>query len=84
VTQTLKTVTTERKQAFVEIDVRELPPPEPMINILSALARLEQNTGLWVIHNRQPFPLYEKLLQAGWAYHCTKIEDALFHIHIYR
>jgi uncharacterized protein (DUF2249 family) len=74
---------TNKKQNIIEIDVRELPPPEPMINILSALAKLEQNATLLVIHNRQPFPLYEKLQQAGWAYHCKKTKDDLFHICIY-
>lgn len=72
------------RQPVVEIDVRELPPPEPMTNILSALAQLEKNTTLLVIHNRQPFPLYEKLVQAGWVYHCQNIKDDLFHISIYR
>jgi len=75
---------TNKKQNIVEIDVRELPPPEPMTNIISALAKLEKNTTLLVIHNRQPFPLYEKLRQAGWTYHCTNIKDDLFHIHIFQ
>ena len=52
---------------FVAVDVSELAPPEPMTVILTALANLEQGDCLFVTHRRQPFPLYEKLTQAGWA-----------------
>jgi len=60
---------------FTQIDVSELPAPEPMTTILSALGHFTQNKAiadqcLVVKHRRQPFPLYEKLIAAGWAYHC--------------
>ncbi|MEY8199271.1 MAG: DUF2249 domain-containing protein [Colwellia sp.] len=69
---------------FVAIDVSELAPPEPMTVILTTLAGLEQKHCLLVTHRRQPFPLYEKLIQAGWAYHCQAHDDDNISLFIYR
>ena len=66
------------------VDVSELSPPEPMTEILTALSRLNQGDCLLVIHRRQPFPLYEKLLQQGWAYHCQIHNDENISLFIYR
>ncbi len=68
----------------VVIDVSDLPPPEPMTNILLALARLQTSQYLKVVHRRQPFPLFEKLLEAQWLYYCHQCEEQSFHIYIYR
>jgi len=69
---------------LVVVDVQELAPPEPMTVILTALARLQQGSCLLVRHRRQPFPLYEKLAQAGWAYHCQVDDDEKISLFIYR
>lgn len=68
----------------VYIDVSALEPPEPMTNILLALAQLQAGHYLKVFHRREPFPLYEKLNEAGWAYKCQCISENQFHIFIYR
>jgi hypothetical protein len=69
---------------FVAVDVKELFPPEPMTMIVSALAQLAGTQCLLVRHRRQPFPLYEKLLQAGWAYHCQIHNEDDISLFIYR
>jgi len=69
---------------LVSVDVSELAPPEPMTVILTALASLNKGECLLVAHRRQPFPLYEKLLQAGWAYHCQTHDDENISLYIYR
>jgi len=69
---------------LVEVDVKQLAPPEPMTVILSALAQLTDGQCLLVSHRRQPFPLYEKLQQAGWAYHCEVNSDDNISLYIYR
>lgn len=66
---------------FVNIDVSEQVPPEPMTNIMMSLAKLQDDECLLVKHSRQPFPLYEKLQQAGWLYHCEQV--AVDHIRLY-
>jgi hypothetical protein len=69
---------------LVTVDVSELAPPEPMTVIIKALASLMQGDCLLVTHRRQPFPLYEKLLQAGWAYHCQIHDNENISLFIYR
>ncbi len=69
---------------IVEIDVSLLPPPEPMVKILSTLSQLSEQQILKVNHRREPFPLYEKLTTAGWYAHCEKLADEHFVIYIYR
>ena len=68
---------------YTEIDVRELAPPEPMTAILSALSSLPQGEVLLVHHSRQPFPLYDKLIAAGWAYQCEQKADDYFLLSIF-
>ncbi len=69
---------------LVVVDVSELAPPDPMTVILTALASLAHGHCLLVSHRRQPFPLYEKLLQAGWSYHCQIHDDEHISLFIYR
>lgn len=70
---------------FIEIDVRELEPPMPMTNILSALSTLstDRTEGLLVHHSRQPFPLFAKLKEAGWDYECEQKDEHYFVISIF-
>lgn len=56
---------------FINLDVSALAPPEPMTVILAHLARLTGQECLLIKHRRQPFPLYEKLNNAGFSYHCV-------------
>jgi len=69
---------------LVAVDVTTLAPPEPMTVILSALAQLADGQCLLVSHRRQPFPLYEKLQQAGWTYHCQIHDEDNISLYIYR
>jgi len=55
---------------FIKIDVSALAPPEPMMVVLTHLAKLATQECLLIKHRRQPFPLYEKLNHAGFSYHC--------------
>ncbi len=56
---------------IITVDVSKLAPPEPMTVILKHLAKLTHQECLLVKHRRQPFPLYEKLNDAGFSYHCV-------------
>ncbi len=66
------------------IDVQNLAPPEPMTQIIQALAKLKDQQCLKVVHSRQPFPLYEKLEQNAWLYQTQEITKTLYHIYIFR
>ncbi|MEO5345637.1 MAG: DUF2249 domain-containing protein [Magnetococcus sp. YQC-9] len=47
------------------LDVRDLPPPEPMIRILEAVTFLSPGGTLQVVLNRIPHPLYPRLQERG-------------------
>jgi hypothetical protein len=48
------------------IDVRGLPPPEPLAAILQLVETVEQATAVVVHHDREPKLLYAELAQIGW------------------
>ncbi|ABK44016.1 hypothetical protein Mmc1_1507 [Magnetococcus marinus MC-1] len=50
------------------VDVRELPPPQPLSVILEAVVGLPVGKQLIVYHNRMPALLYPRLQERGlWA-----------------
>ena len=48
------------------IDVRGLPPPQPLVRILRLLQSLDPASILIVHHDRDPKLLYPELAQIGW------------------
>jgi len=67
-----------------ELDVRGLPPPEPFENIMRTLQILPAEETLQVLIHREPFPLYETLHGAGYAWQTTALADGSFKILISR
>ena len=53
--------------ANVEIDNRGLPPPEPMVRILSGLAELGDGDELVALMDREPRLIYAELERRGFA-----------------
>lgn len=68
---------------FVTVDVSKLEPPEPMTVILKKLSTLTVKECLVIKHRRQPFPLYEKLADAGFSYHCIIKDQNAITLYIY-
>lgn len=62
-------------QEPVEVDVRGLSPPEPMIVILERLVALGEGGRLQVLHHREPHLLYDKLEHRGYAARTTRLPD---------
>jgi hypothetical protein len=52
--------------ATTHIDVRGLPPPQPMVQIIELVRRLPPEATLIVHHERDPVWLYPELLELGW------------------
>jgi hypothetical protein len=48
------------------IDVRGLPPPEPLVAILQLVEAIKDQTAVIVHHDRDPKMLYPELAQLGW------------------
>lgn len=70
----------EHEEILVELDVRGLEPPEPMMRILETISRLEDNSILLVHHHREPVMLYEKLEQRGYEAIANKIEENYYKV----
>ncbi|MFO7525841.1 MAG: DUF2249 domain-containing protein [Ignavibacteriaceae bacterium] len=62
-------------EKIIELDVRELVPPEPMIKILENLSHLDENTVMVVHHHREPLMLYPKLEERGFTAVSNMIEE---------
>lgn len=69
---------------LVELDVRELEPPEPMQLALAAIAVLGAGEKLRMLHHREPYPLYTILEQRGFSHRTTELADGSYEILIWR
>ena len=52
----------------LHIDVRALPPPDPMVAILGQIEHPDQSGPITVHHDREPIYLYPELAERGWQY----------------
>lgn len=64
--------------AVTRLDVSGLPPPEPMEQILEALAGLAPDAQLQVLIDRDPLPLYRILERYGYRHAITPRADGRF------
>jgi hypothetical protein len=51
----------------MHIDVRGLPPPEPLVAILRLVVSTAGATPVVVHHDRDPLMLYPELAEIGWT-----------------
>jgi uncharacterized protein (DUF2249 family) len=65
-----------------ELDVRGLPPPEPFELIIRELQKLSAEDSLYVYIHREPYPLYDVLLDGGYTWQTTELKDGSFSIRI--
>ncbi len=67
-------------ERIIELDVRGLAPPEPMMRILEKLSEVDEKTTLLVHHHREPMLLYEKLEQRGYQAVTEKVGDDYYKV----
>jgi uncharacterized protein (DUF2249 family) len=72
------------REKIIELDVRALSPPEPMMKILEVIPQVDEKTLLFVHHHREPLFLYEKLQARGYKWHVKKIAENYFHVKIWK
>ncbi|MCR6631074.1 MAG: DUF2249 domain-containing protein [Magnetospirillum sp.] len=58
---------TWREDDGLHIDVRKLPPPQPMLAILALLEANKDGTTVVVHHERVPQYLFPELAERGWS-----------------
>jgi uncharacterized protein (DUF2249 family) len=61
-----------READGIHIEVRGLPPPDPLVLILRLIDSLADATPVIVHHDRDPQLLYPELAERGWT--ATQIE----------
>lgn len=66
------------------LDVRGLPPCEPLERVLEALEALPTTETLVVAIHREPFPLYELLPKLRCAASTTALPDGTYEVRITR
>jgi hypothetical protein len=62
----------------IEVDTRGLLPPEPMVRILEAAARLALDGELRARTDRRPMHLFPQLEARGLRADCTEQPDGSF------
>jgi uncharacterized protein (DUF2249 family) len=68
----------------IELDVRGLEPPQPMVAILEALTSLPPGAELRALTNRRPVHLYPRLEERGFIAETEELENGSFITHIRR
>ena len=68
----------------IEIDVRGLEPPEPMVRIIETLPQVGQGSVLLVHHHREPVMLYDKLEHLGYEAAAEKVSEGYYKVRITR
>ena len=66
------------------LDVRGLPPPQPMVAVLERLETLAPRETLTVIHDRRPMFLYPQLDDRGFTHRTDEPEPGVIRIVIER
>jgi uncharacterized protein (DUF2249 family) len=69
---------------IVEIDVRQLEMPEPMVTILNAIAILPESHALFVHHKKVPQFLLPELKNRGFVWLTKDVSAAYVHMLIYK
>ena len=69
---------------IIEVDARHLEPPQPMVRILEALARLPEGASLRARTDRRPIHLFSHLEDRGFTGLSEEQTDGSFITHIRR
>lgn len=67
-------------EKVIELDVRGLAPPEPMMRILETIGGMDADEILLVHHHREPMMLYEKLEERGYEAVANRIEEHYYKV----
>lgn len=64
----------------IELDVRELAPPEPMMKILENISKVDDKTVMLVHHHREPMMLYPELEKRGYTAITNQISENYYKV----
>lgn len=72
------------KKNNIEMDVRGLEPPQPLLKIFEALENLKDDEALYVTHERKPIHLYPRLKDAGYKFLTEERGNELYTIKVWK
>ena len=72
----------QQTPSVVEVDARGLEPPQPLVEILEAVAQLPPGSELCARTDRRPLHLYPPLAERGFTAESEKQADGSFVTHI--
>lgn len=74
----------KNKNNLVEIDVRHLEMPQPMMTILESLEKLQENQVLYVNHKKVPIYLLNELQDRDWEYRIKEVQEGEVYLMIFK
>lgn len=69
---------------LLTLDVSQMEPPQPMIEILQKIQELGPKDVLEVSHHREPVPLYPQLEESGFEHSIEKLGENRFRLRVWR
>lgn len=66
----------------IEIDAREMLPPEPFERVVEALEAFDPGDEIVLLLYREPYPLYDMLRRNGYRYSTEHDEDGTVRVRI--
>src|SRR5436190_1386296 len=73
-----KSSSSEDERKLIELDVRGLEPPQPILAILKKVGELPAEVNLKVQIDSNPWQLYDLLQQRGFFYRAEKLADGSY------
>jgi len=73
-----------REPDGLHVDVRGLPPPEPMVAILAAIEAPSEEGPVIVHHFREPIYLYPEFAERGWSHSIVPGDPDEVRLHLTR
>lgn len=74
------TINIDDYENVIEVDVHDLPAPEPMVKILESLSSIDDKSVMLVHHHREPNLLYPRLEERGFVASCTRLGEESYQI----
>ncbi|MHB8231481.1 MAG: DUF2249 domain-containing protein [bacterium] len=72
------------KKNNIEMDVRGLEPPQPLLKIFETLESLKDDEALYITHERKPIHLYPRLKDAGYKFLTEEKSGDLYTVKIWK
>lgn len=74
----------QKTHQILTIDCYGMEPPEPMVQVLEAVAQMKPTEAVLMLHQRNPVHLFPKLEERGLEYHLEEETDGSIELLIWQ